>query len=264
MNPLRIAVQSNMAIDYITESMATLGLAFEILRSENPRTALMQGDIDTYVTSLADAETDLTVVNTALSPRSDTSFTLLVTPSANDDAQLFRIRAGATVLCLQDLHAAQLCHYRKDLKTTIVSLDVLLSATQNADCEAILLPTRYVAAANLAQFDSIKFNPKELIDKAGTGIWTWQTLATDVATRRLLKPIHQSLVSECTNVERQIAKHLLSQNTESYGVYCDCNAYKYYNVNVARCNKDTGEVKNIHFSNSTTFNLADDVIAMLD
>ena len=89
MNPLRIAVQFDMAIDYITESMATLGLAFEILRSENPRTALMQGDIDTYVTSLADAETDLTVVNTALSPRSDTSFTLLVAPSANDDAQLY-------------------------------------------------------------------------------------------------------------------------------------------------------------------------------
>jgi porphobilinogen deaminase len=259
---LRIATHSLSAKKYIQESLAAVSIVPDFVEVNDTVEALKLGEIDTFVGALSESKKQDSFVITALSARQDTSSVLLISKTNQDENQLFRLPENVTVLCENEYAARQLLQYKSDLNLTIQSIeDIQKSLTEN-NCVAALISKSNINNSLSNNYDVIHFNIKEIFSEAGAGVWAWHTLASDLPTRRALKPLHNPKVSECTNVERAAATLLAAKNDCKYAIFCDKNEHHYYTLSIAEIQSNT--VRTERLTSSTTFNLAEDLVARFE
>ncbi len=259
---MRIAANSLSAKKYIQDSLLTIGATPDFVDCSNPIQSLQLGEIEAYVSDLSESEKQDSVVITALSARQDTSFALLIQHTSKAENELFRLPPNATVSCANIGEATQLLQYKSDIAFDVQPIDDILKSLAEHHCTAALISTKHVNDSSLSDYEIIYFNIKEILSTAGTGVWAWHTLASDLPTRRALKPLHHSDVSECTNVERAAAALLSLKNDRKYAIFCDKNEHHYYTLSIAEI--QTESVRTERLTSSTTFNLAEDLVARFE
>ena len=75
----------------------------------------------------------------------------------------------------------------------------------------------------------------------------------------MLAKIHNTLVADCTNVERTVLKLMGGNRQAAIGVFCECDANGFYHVYASLSSHFDEEMKNIAISQSTSFMLAEKV-----
>lgn len=255
---LRIATTSISALTYIHESLSAASIPYELTEPSDINLALQLGEIDAFVSELSDSKKQDSVAITALSPRSDASFVLLIANDSKDENQLFRLPENAEVLCTDAMQGAQLLQYKTDIKIQIKPIEFVLAALAARNCVAILIPKILINNSLSDSYEAINFNIKEIIPIAGAGVWAWHTLASDLPTRRTLKPLHNANVAECTNVERTAATLLGTESGQQYAIFCDKNESHFYTLSIAAVHEN--QFRTERLTNSTTFNLAEDLV----
>jgi porphobilinogen deaminase len=226
--------------------------------------ALLDGQIQVIPHSFKDLATQLRggIVIGALAERQETAYTLVISKDKMDDTAFLKLKPNARVWVNNKLQKAQLAAFRNDFEVEQFSAYPIEAYQFLKDglFDAILLSHYTVLQMNinLEKNEILTFNPKEFVIEAGQGVLCFLTAEDDLATRRLLKKIHQKAVSEVTNIERQVKKLF---DDKDIAVYCfkdDMNNYHVWAATLVN-----GELKQIKLSQSTSFGIAEQCRNML-
>jgi hydroxymethylbilane synthase len=103
-------------------------------------------------------------------------------------------------------------------------------------------------------------NAREFVPEAGQGVACLVTATEDLATRRILKKVHNPSVALVTNVERTLKKMF---NDTDIAAYCERDKMGNYHLSAAAI--VNGQLRKIRVSQSTTIGLAESVkVALLN
>ena len=232
--------------------------------------SLLRGDIDMAVHSMKDLPTTspegLTI--TAVSYRENPTDTLVICSDCNDDALPLRIKKGGRVGTSSARRKAQLLSLRPDLEVVDIrgNVPTRLNKLVSEQFDAIMLATAGLQRLkiDLAQFHVVELNPREFVPAPAQGVLAYQTCTTDLATRRLLKNIHQSEVARVTNVERKALNLLQGGCQMPFGMYCEQDQAGNYHVWAAQAHAWNTPVARVNFSSSTSYGLAERVVKELE
>lgn len=231
--------------------------------------SLLRGDIDVAVHSMKDLPTNSPegLVVTAVSHRADPADWLLVRKSSMETGQLFQLKQGAVVGTSSARRKAQMLSFRDDitLKDIRGNVPTRLRKLLEGDFDAILLAAAGLSRLemDLSEVHLIKLNPKEFIPAPAQGVLAWQTCVDDLEVRRIFKQLHQSDVSARTNIERKVLNLLDGGCQMPLGVYCEQDDLGNYHVWAALANAWDAPLKLVRHSSSTSFELAENVVAEL-
>lgn len=231
--------------------------------------ALLKGEIDLAVHSMKDLPTTSPegLVIGAVSYREDPADWLVIRKNALDNKHLFKLKSEAIVGTSSARRKAQMHHFRPDvqLKDIRGNVPTRLAKLQSGDFDAIML-----AAAGLTRlqidtvdFEIVKLSPKEFIPAPAQGVLAFQTLADNIAVRKILKKLHHPEVSKRTNIERKVLQLLGGGCHMPLGVYCEADINGNYHVWAAKADHSEGPIKSVRLSSSTSFELAEQVISAL-
>jgi hydroxymethylbilane synthase len=231
--------------------------------------ALLRGDVDLAVHSMKDLPTTQPegLVVTAVSYRENPADWLIVRPESKQEGKLFQLRENAVVGTSSARRKAQLLHFRSDVELNDIrgNVPTRLRKLQEGQFDAILLAGAGISRLelDLSDFHVVKFNPKEFVPAPAQGVLAFQTVASDLEVRRLLKQIHHSEVSAVTNVERKVLKLLEGGCHMPLGVYCERDAMGNYHVWAAKADTWDAPLRRAHLSSSTKLNLAERIVEEL-
>ncbi|MFM8448777.1 MAG: hydroxymethylbilane synthase [Haliscomenobacter sp.] len=231
--------------------------------------ALLRGDIDVAVHSMKDLPTEQPpgLVIGAVSYREDPADLLLIRKDQVADGQLLRLRPEAVVGTSSARRKAQMLDFRKDLILRDVrgNLPTRIEKLRQGEFDAILLAKAGISRLNLPLDDLflLPFNPREFVPAPAQGVLAWQTLASDIATRKILQQIHHPQVSAATNIERKTLKLLGGGCHMPLGVYCARDAMGNFHVHAAMAESWDAPLRRVSLSSSTSFQLAEKVVAAL-
>jgi len=232
-------------------------------------TALLAGEVDLAVHSMKDMPTTQPdgLVLTAVSYREDPADWLVIRKSAVDKDQLFNFKQGAIVGTSSARRKAQMLDFRPDITLNDIrgNVPTRLQKLREEQFDAILLAAAGLTRLemDLSDFVVNKFNPKEFVPAPAQGVLCYQTKTDDLATRRIVKQLHQPEVSRVTNVERKVLKLLDGGCHMPLGAYCQRDAAGNYHVWAAHAPTWDGAVKRVKLSSSTQFELAEQVVQAL-
>ncbi|MEM6771990.1 MAG: hydroxymethylbilane synthase [Bacteroidota bacterium] len=230
---------------------------------------LIAGDIDLAVHSLKDMPTEqpegLTLA--ALSYRADVRDLIIIHKDKAVPGKPFQLADGATIGTSSARRKAQL----KDLHPGLVTVDIRgnvptrLEKARTGELDAVML-----AAAGLERLDLdlsdmvvVRPSPKEFVPAPGQGVMAIQTRKDNIPLRRQLAPIHNIVVGDCTNVERQVLSLMEGGCSMPLGVYCEQDVRANYHVWAAYAETSDSPVKRVQVSRSTRAGLAEAVVAAL-
>ena len=231
--------------------------------------ALLRGDVDLAVHSMKDLPTTPPegLVITAVSYRANPEDWLVVDKGAVDAGALFQLKKEAVVGTSSARRKAQILDFRPDvsLKDIRGNVPTRLGKLRNGDFDAIVLAGAGLSRLemDLSEFYVYKFNPKEFVPAPAQGVLAFQTCKDDLATRRILKQLHQSDVSAVTNVERKILKLMGGGCHMPLGAYCEKDSMGNYHVWAAKAAQWDSPVKRTRLSSSTSFQLAEKIVEAL-
>lgn len=231
--------------------------------------ALLEGRADLAVHSMKDMPTEQPegLIITAVSYRENPSDWLLITKDKYQANLLFGLEKGALVGTSSARRKAQILDYRPDVQLNDIrgNVPTRIEKLRKGDFDAILLAAAGIIRLELELDDLvvIKMNPKEFVPAPAQGVLCFQTKPEDIATRRILKSIHDPEVSKVTNVERKILQLLDGGCHMPLGAYCERDAAGNYHVWAAKADNWDTPVKRVHRSSSTNFELAEQIIADL-
>lgn len=231
--------------------------------------AMLRGDIDLAVHSMKDMPTTpaegLSI--TAVSYRADPADWLFVRKDVVAATELFHLPKGAIVGTSSARRKAQMLDFRPDidLKDIRGNVPTRLQKLREGQFDAILLAAAGVTrlALDLSDFQVVRFNPQEFVPAPAQGVLAWQTCTDDIATRRILMGLHNSATAETINVERKILQLLDGGCHMPLGAYCEKDAAGNFHVWAAKADTWDSTVKRVRLSQSTSFGLAEAVLAQL-
>lgn len=232
-------------------------------------TALLQGEVDLAVHSMKDMPTTQPdgLALTAVSYREDPADWLVIRPSAVDKEQLFGFKQGAVIGTSSARRKAQMLDFRPDIELRDIrgNVPTRLQKLRDEQFDAILLAAAGLTRLkiDLSDFVLNKFNPKEFVPAPAQGVLCYQTKTGDLATRRILKQLHQADVARITNVERKVLKLLDGGCHMPLGAYCQRDTAGNYHVWAAHAATWNSAVKRVKLSSSTQFELAEQVVQAL-
>ena len=228
--------------------------------------ALQRGEINLTTHAMNDLPTSQAegLVITAVSQRDNPAELLLLRPEAVGSGQIFKLKTGAIVGASAPQQKAQLLDFRPDieLREPHGEPEYRLQKLRDGACEAIFLAAADAArlALNLDGLEVLELNPREFIPAPAQGVLAWQTHRDDLPTRRILKQIHHPEISALTNVERNV-QQLLGDQTP-LGVFVERDAAG--NLHAFAAGEIGGELRRVRVSQSTSFGLAEKIIARLN
>lgn len=231
--------------------------------------ALLVGEVDLAVHSMKDMPTTQPygLVLTAVSYREDPADWLVIRQSAADKDQLFGFKQGAVIGTSSARRKAQMLDFRPDIELKDIrgNVPTRLQKLRDEQFDAILLAAAGLTRLeiDLSDFLVTKFNPKEFVPAPAQGVLCYQTKKEDLATRRILKGLHQAEVARVTNVERKVLKLLDGGCHMPLGAYCQRDTAGNYHVWAAHAQIWDGPVKRVKLSSSTQFELAERVVQAL-
>lgn len=231
--------------------------------------ALLRGDIDMAVHSMKDLPTSPPdgLLITAVSYRENPADWLVIDQKAVAGNELFQLKKGAIVGTSSARRKALLLDFRKDitLKDIRGNVPTRLNKLRNGDFDAIVLAAAGLSRLDmdLSEFLVFKFNPKEFVPAPAQGVLAFQTCTEDIATRKILKKLHQPEVSAVTNIERKILKLMGGGCHMPMGAYCEKDRMGNYHVWAAKAEQWDLPLKRTQLSSSTTFQLAEKIVEKL-
>lgn len=243
-------------------------VVFSVNAPREMKHALLGGAIDLSVHSMTDLPTSQSggVVITAVSRRFRPSDLLLVRKASCNDTALLKLMPDARVSVLASKQKAQLAAFRPDLHIETVSggSASLFMRLQSADYDALILPAADVDQLGLKHPDilALELPPQEFVPNPGQGVIAWVCNRDDLNSRQLLKKIHHTEVSACTNIERRVLQHIEPEKGPSaLGVFCQQDAAGNYHA-FAVC-ETKGELRRARLSSSTRLGLAEKLVQAL-
>lgn len=230
---------------------------------------LLASEVDFAVHSLKDLPTEqpegLTLA--ALSYRADVRDLIIIHKDKAVPGKPFQLADGATIGTSSARRKAQL----KDLHPGLVTVDIRgnvptrLDKARSGELDAVML-----AAAGLERLEIdlsdmvvIRPSPKEFVPAPGQGVMAIQTRKEDIPLRKKLAPLHDLVVGECTNVEREVLSLMEGGCSMPLGVYCEQDAQANYHVWAAYAETADSPVKRTQVSQSTRAGLAEAIVAAL-
>lgn len=229
--------------------------------------ALLQGAVDVAVHSMKDMPTTPPegLVITAVSYRDDPADWLLVRREAFAPNQVLRLHPAAVVGTSSARRKAQLHDLRPDLRLQDLrgNVPTRVEKLRSGQYDGIMLAAAGLSrlGLDLSDFELVKLHPREFIPAPAQGVLAWQTHATDFATRRIFKRLHQAQVSAVTNVERCVLQLLDGGCQLPLGVHCHRDEQGNYHVSAA-CAWE-GVLQRARISSSTSGGLAERVVQAL-
>ncbi len=232
--------------------------------------ALLQGEVDMAAHSMKDMPTTSPegLVITALSYRENPADWLLIRKDTIDKSALFGLKNGAVVGTSSARRKAQMLDFRGDIQLRDLrgNVPTRVEKLRRGDYDAILLAAAGLQRLemDLSEFELVRFNPREFVPAPAQGVVAWQTRTDDLPTRRLLQSIHQADVAAVTNIERGILKLMGGGCHLPLGAYCERDSQGNYHVWAAKADRWDAPLRRAHLSSSTSFELAERVVALLD
>ncbi|MBK8554537.1 MAG: hydroxymethylbilane synthase [Lewinellaceae bacterium] len=229
--------------------------------------SLLRGEIDVAVHSMKDLPTQQPegLCITAVSYRDNPADLLIIRPEAVDKTQIFKLKQGAIVGTSAARRKAQLADYRPDTVAKDIRGNVTtrLEKLRQGDFDAIFLAAAGIGRLGIQPegLEVVTLNPREFVPAPAQGVLAWQTNCDDVATRRVLKKIHQTAIAAATNVERRVLQMFDGGCQLPLGVHCERDASGNYHA-FAACQLD-GAMRRVQVSQSTNSGLADKIVAAL-
>lgn len=230
---------------------------------------LLAGDIDLAVHSLKDMPTaqpeGLTLA--ALSYRADVRDLLIIHKDKAVDGKPFKLADGATVGTSSNRRKAQL----RDLHPGLVPVDIRgnvptrLEKARSGELDAVMLAAAGLERLELDLSDMVvvRPSPKEFVPAPGQGVMAIQTRKDNIDLRKKLAPLHDVIIGECTNVERQVLSMMEGGCSMPLGVYCDRDEVGNFHVWASYAETQNSPVVRAQVSSSTRSGLAEEVVKRL-
>jgi hydroxymethylbilane synthase len=267
----RVGVESELVI-IKTQGDLVQNLSFDKLEGKGFFTkeiedALLRGEVDVAVHSMKDLPTSQPegLVITAVSYRDNPADWLIIRRESAVSGKLFKLTKNAVVGTSANRRKAQLRDFRPDvqLKDIRGNVPTRLEKLRSGDFDAIFLAAAGVSrlGLDLSDFEVVELNPREFVPAPAQGVLAWQTNRDDTDTRLILKKIHHSEISSCTNVERKVLQLMEGGCQLPLGVHCERDAAGHFHA-FAAC-EIGGELKRARLSSSTSFGMAEKLVAEL-
>ncbi len=230
---------------------------------------LLQENIDLAVHSMKDMPTTAPegLVITAVSYRENPADWLLIHPDAVAEQEVLKFKQGAIVGTSSARRKSQVRSIRKDIELKDIrgNVPTRIEKLRKGDFDAILLAAAGIERLelDLSDLTIVKLHPREFVPAPAQGVLAFQTRTEDLDTRRILKQLHQPEVAEVTNIERSVLKLFDGGCQLPLGVYCEKDQLGNYHVWAAKAESWNSELKRVHLSSSTKFELAENVVVKL-
>ena len=224
--------------------------------------ALISHDIDVAVSPLNELaiNSNEELVIAGLSERTSPRDMLIIKATAEDAKGIFnlksRIRAGVSSKRQQAL----LKHYINEITCEILDNRPVenIEKLELGQLDALMINETdldYIDK-NLSQYNCRSLNTIEFVPAPGQGVLAYRARKSDIATRKILHQIHQSDVSQLTNIERQ-TKSLFSDADPVLGVHCTKDANNYYHLYGFYLEEESSDPVFHRISQSTSHKLAE-------
>ncbi|MEO1435102.1 MAG: hydroxymethylbilane synthase [Bacteroidota bacterium] len=231
--------------------------------------ALLRGAIDMAVHSMKDLPTTQPegLVIAGVSYRENPADMLVIRKDRVTPDLLLKLPKNAKVGTSSARRKAQLLDFRSDLELADIrgNVPTRLRKLEEGQFDAIMLAAAGLQRLeiDLSAFEAIELNPREFVPAPAQGVLAFQCLGSDVDMRRILKELHHSEVSKCTNVERKVLKLLEGGCQMPLGVFCEFDPVKKYSAFVAKAENWDGKVHFARFSSSTYVEFAEQIFKAL-
>ncbi|MEM6316458.1 MAG: hydroxymethylbilane synthase [Bacteroidota bacterium] len=231
--------------------------------------ALLQGSIDLAVHSMKDLPTESPegLVIAGVSYRENPADWLVINKGKAIKDKIYQLKENAVVGTSSARRKAILLDIRPDvtLKDIRGNVPTRLKKLQEGQFDAIILAAAGLTRLELdmSDFVVVPLNKKEFIPAPAQGVLAYQTCKADIETRRVVQHLHQTKVATATNVERKVLNLFGGGCHMPLGVYCEIDARGNYHVWAAKADTWDGPLKRVRMSSSTTFELAEQVLAAL-
>ena len=231
--------------------------------------ALLRGEIDLAVHSMKDLPTNAPegLVISAVSYREDPSDILLINKNIADKGKVLQLPENARVGTSSSRRKGQLLDIRPDLQLVDIrgNVPTRIQKLKQGDFDAIILASAGLARLDIdtTSFHVIRFDPTEIVPAPAQGVLAWQTMANDNQTRKILMGIHESEVSDVTNVERKVLNLMNGGCQMPLGVYCYKDKFGNYHVHAAYSTSFDLPITRVSISSATHFQLAEKVVEKL-
>ncbi len=225
--------------------------------------ALLSADINICPKGLKDLPTTLPEGMTiaALSARDDVRQCLVLPHSVAEKTDLTTLKGLKIGVC-NAVNQLQLSALYPEIKAEIHDLLPLegIEAMRNGQFNGGIMTTvtTKVLAMREDEWFIRPFNAREFVPEAGQGVACLVAATDDLATRRLLKSVHNRDVAMATNVERTLKKMFHDLNIAAY---CERDKMGNYHFNAAAV--VNGTLRKVRLSRSTTIGLAESAKAAL-
>lgn len=267
----RIGVESELVI-IKTQGDLVQHLGFDKLEGKGFFTkeieeALLRGEVDLAVHSMKDLPTSQPegLVVTAVSYRHNPADLLIIRKEAYAEKALLKLSPNTIVGTSANRRKAQLLAYRPDvqLKDIRGNVPTRLEKLRSGDFDAIFLAAAGIErlGLDLSDFEVMQLPVREFVPAPAQGVLAWQTNRNDVPTRLILKQLHHTEVSSCTNVERKVLQLMEGGCQLPLGVYCERDGSGNFHA-FAAC-EIKGQLRRTRLSSSTSFGMAEKLVEQL-
>lgn len=164
---------------------------------------------------------------TALTERSDATYSLLLNSEKKQDGNILGIPTEAKIIVPSLLLRIRLSEFFPT--ATILVADDVLEEWKSQNFDAIVLPSYYLDFLSPEKYIINPLHQSEFVPKAGQGCFAFVTRTDDLTTRRHLKLVHHSDSVKFTNIERKLQKHWDANNIIG-AAYCEKDTMNFYHL----------------------------------
>lgn len=191
---------------------------------------------------------------------------LVVSPSATDPNQSFKLAEKVRIWAPDPRRQSQMKDFRPDLQfdDRPVSEPEAWECLLSGEMPAALLRASFVKEQQTLPetFHLQKFNPKELIPAPGQGALAMVACREDHSTRKILQGVHRPEISALTNIERGCLRMTGNAFRGKLGVYGERDAHGNYHIKAVWA-PYIGHLRKASLSSSTNFQLAERILSEL-
>jgi len=231
--------------------------------------ALLAKEVDLAVHSMKDLPTTSPegLCISAVSYRANPTDSLLIRKESLDNSQTYKLKKGALVGTSSARRKCQILHFAPhvEIKDIRGNVPTRINKLREGSYDAIMLASAGLERLQLdvSDLEHIELFPREFIPAPAQGVLAYQCREDDIEIRKTLKIIHNTGVSELTNVERKVLKMFDGGCQLPFGLYCYKDDMGYYHAYGVRSETWNGAAKYAHLSQSTTYLLAEKLFEKL-
>ncbi len=232
--------------------------------------ALLAEEVDVAVHSMKDLPTQgvegLTI--SAVSKRANPRDILIYRKSASDAERPLRIQANARIGTSSIRRKVQISALDSELALVDIrgNVPTRIKKIDEGLVDGVVLASAGVDRLDLdlSKYDTIRLHPSEFVPAPAQGVIAYQCRKTDSKTRSLLKLIHHSEVSACTNVERGLLRLLDGGCQLPLGAYCEQDHAGNFHCHAVLGTTPSAPLKKVAYSQSTTSGMAERLLDLLN